>query len=129
MWWYFCSITKRKPMKTRIKNSALATMFVLTSIAGFAEGNPSNTPAATASLSGTVLDINSGETLAGVTVAIEGTDLKVYTDLDGNFTISNLTPGSYNVICSMISYKKSLIENVKLSANEKESIDVKLDNK
>ena len=116
-------------MKNTIKILASAAFALLFSSLTFAEGNPTHLPVATATVSGTVLDINSGETLAGVAVSVEGTDLKVYTDLDGNFTIDNLAPGTYNLILSMISYKNSLIENVELQANEKEEMDIKLDNK
>lgn len=126
---YICSITKRQAMKKIISISAIAAIALFFSPITFAEGYPVNTPAATATVSGKVLDINSGETLAGVAVSVEGTELKVYTDLDGNFTISNLEPGSYNLILSMISYKNSLVENVQLVANEKEEMDIKLDNK
>lgn len=116
-------------MKKVIRVVAVVASVLIVSAGAFAEGKPVNTPAATASVSGKVVDITSGETLAGVAVSVEGTDLKVYTDLDGNFTISNLVPGSYNLILSMISYKKSLVENVQLKENEKEVIDIKLDNK
>jgi hypothetical protein len=86
-------------------------------------------PAAASTVTGKVVDLNSGETLAGVAISIEGTDTKVYTDLDGNFTIKDIKPGVYNLILSMISYKNSLVENVELLPNENEELEVKLDNK
>lgn len=67
-------------------------------------------------LAGTISDANSGESLVGVEVKIEGTDLKTYTDFDGNFTFSNVKPGEYKVIASYISYKpvsKTLEANAK----------------
>ncbi len=94
----------------------------------FASGD--NTPeiaSAKASISGKVLDIKTGESLAGVSISIEGTDIKVYTDLDGSFTVDGITPGNYNLILSLISYKNSLVENVNLNPSEKEMIDIKLD--
>ncbi|MFH1119174.1 MAG: carboxypeptidase-like regulatory domain-containing protein [Bacteroidota bacterium] len=115
-------------MKKIIRIAAIASFALIFNSLVFAEGNPTNTPVATASVSGKVLDINSGEALAGVAVSVEGTELKVYTDLDGNFIINGIEPGSYNLILSMISYKKSLVENLKLQANEQEVIDIKLDN-
>jgi len=116
-------------MKTIFRIAAIASFTFFFSSITFAEGNPTSTTVATAAVSGKVLDINSGETLAGVAVAIEGTDLKVYTDLDGNFTINGIEPGTYNLILSMISYKNSLVENVQLQANEKEEMDIKLENR
>lgn len=89
-----------------------------------------NTPAtasAKASISGKVIDNKTGESLVGVAVSVEGTDLKAYTDLDGTFSITGIDPGSYNLILSLISYKKSLVENLKVRSSEKEVIDIKLD--
>ncbi|MBK9359503.1 MAG: carboxypeptidase-like regulatory domain-containing protein [Bacteroidales bacterium] len=115
-------------MKKFIRIAAIASFTLVFSALAFAEGKTTNTPVATASVSGQVLDINSGEALAGVAVSVEGTEVKVYTDLDGNFTIKGIEPGTYNLILSMISYKNSLVENIKLQANETESMNVKLDN-
>jgi outer membrane receptor for ferrienterochelin and colicins len=55
-------------------------------------------------LSGKVIDKTSQEALAGALIRVEGTDIEVYTDLDGNFSISGLMPDTYTVKCSMISY-------------------------
>lgn len=82
---------------------------------------------AKATISGKVVDNKTGESLAGVAIAIEGTDLKAYTDLDGNFSINSVDPGNYNLILSLISYKNSLVENLKVKPSQKEVIDVKLD--
>lgn len=82
-------------------------------------------PAASVSISGKVIDLNSGEALAGVEVTIEGSAKKVHTDLDGNFTIENLKPGAYNVIASYISYNKSFIEKLEVG-KPNQSLDIKL---
>lgn len=78
------------------------------------------------SLSGNVADLSSGEALAGVEVSIEGTDIKTYTDFDGNFEFKEVKPGQYNLIASFISYKKSLVENYKTESKEN-SLDIKLE--
>ena len=62
---------------------------------------------ATTILSGSVADNNSGESLVGVEVKIEGTDLKTYTDFDGNFAFKNVKPGEYKLITNYISYQKN----------------------
>ncbi|KAF0239539.1 MAG: TonB-dependent [Prolixibacteraceae bacterium] len=63
-----------------------------------------DTPASVA-LVGSITDANSGESLVGVEVKIEGTDLKTYTDFDGTFTFNNVKPGEYKVVTNYISYK------------------------
>jgi hypothetical protein len=100
-------------------------IFVSASLSVVAE-NPVNA-STKASITGKVIDIKTGESLAGVAVSIEGTDIQAYTDLDGNFTLKELNPGKYNLVLSLISYKNSLVENLKLEASQKQMIDVKLD--
>ena len=70
-------------------------------------------------LSGTISDMNSGESLVGVEVKIEGTDLKTYTDFDGNFTFKNVKPGEYKVVANYISYKP-VTQKLNAGKNEKD---------
>jgi hypothetical protein len=79
---------------------------------------------ATITVTGNVVDMVTGEALTGVEILVEGTNTKVYSDFDGNFTISNVKPGEYNIVASFISYKKSLVEDFK--ADGSKSIDIKL---
>jgi hypothetical protein len=81
-------------------------------------------PVAMVTLSGSVVDFNSGEALTGVEVKIEGTDVTTYTDFDGHFEIE-VKPGKYNLIASYISYKNSLVENFEVD-QKKEKLDIKL---
>jgi len=103
-------------------------LYFLYSNSVFATGETSVVPInSKASITGKVVDIKTGESLAGVAISIEGTDLKVYTDLDGTFTINSIDPGNYNLIMSLISYKNSLVENLNVKPSENEIIDIKLD--
>lgn len=74
-----------------------------------------NSNTSKSAVSGKIVDVVSGESLAGACLTIEGTDIKVYSDLDGNFTISNIEPGNYSINVTMISYKSK--ESVKISLN------------
>jgi hypothetical protein len=82
-------------------------------------------PNAAASISGKVIDFTSGEALAGVEIAIEGSSKKVHTDFDGNFKIENIKPGEYNLIASFISYNKSFIEKFDV-AKSNQALNIKL---
>lgn len=104
----------------------LAFSFVLASLPSLAGNDNNESNASRSSISGQVIDNKTGESLAGVVVSIENTDIQVYTDLDGNFEINQIVPGTYNLVVSYISYKSSLIESLRLDANEKENINVKL---
>ncbi len=58
-------------------------------------------------LSGTIRD-NTGETLPGATVQLQGTDIGTTTDKNGNYSI-NIPPGIRNVIFSFVGMEKRLI--------------------
>ena len=71
------------------------------------EGNPVDAEnTASVVLTGSVADEKSGESLVGVEVKIEGTDLATYTDFDGNFSFENVKPGEYKLVTNYISYQK-----------------------
>ena len=82
-------------------------------------------PAEMVIMSGIVVDFVSGEVRSGVEVTIEGTDISVYTDFDGNFEIKDVKPGKYNLIASYISYKNSLVENYN-AERKGNKLDIKL---
>jgi hypothetical protein len=112
----------------RIISIAIVSLVLISSNNLFATGDAPAAPmSAKATISGKVVDNKTGESLAGVAVSVEGTDLKVYTDMDGTFTINSIDPGNYNLILSLISYKYSLVENLKVKPSQKEVIDIKLD--
>ena len=83
-------------------------------------------PITMVTLSGSVADLTSGEALAGVEVSLEGTDIKTYTDFDGNFEFKDVKVGEYNLIASFISYKKSLVENYKAESMDN-TLEIKLE--
>ena len=56
------------------------------------------------SIGGKVQD-ETGETLPGVSVVIESTRQGSATDIDGNYKISNVAPGTYVVIANFIGYE------------------------
>lgn len=59
-------------------------------------------------ITGSVIDNKSNESLAGAAIFIDGN--KCYSDLEGNFSISDLRPGKHNVRVELISYQPSEME-------------------
>jgi len=114
-------------MKKTIITLAFAALigFVYADKDGAKNTEPAAMPMQTVMLSGTVVDLASGEALAGVEVKIDGTDIKAYTDFDGNFEIPDVKPGKYNLIASYISYNNSLVENLDCEKKENE-VNIKL---
>ena len=61
--------------------------------------------AGTGSIYGTVKDAKSNELLPGVNVIIKGTYYGASADTDGNYNITGIKPGNYDMEVSMIGYK------------------------
>ena len=66
----------------------------------------------TGKISGKIIDKKTGETLPGASVLIEGTVQGASSDFDGNYIISSVKPGKYNVICKYVSYANKLIKDI-----------------
>lgn len=63
-------------------------------------------------ITGTVIDGDTGEPLIGATVQIQGTTTGSVTDLDGNYLILNVEPGTYVLEARYISYTTYFIQDV-----------------
>ena len=105
-----------------MKKVIIALTFILVVFAVQAKekdskGTTENT--ATTVLKGNVADEKSGEALVGVEIKLDGTDLKTYTDFDGNFSFKNVKPGEYKVVANYISYEK-ITETLNVSSNKNE---------
>jgi outer membrane receptor protein involved in Fe transport len=72
----------------------------------------------TGKLAGRVLDKESGESLAGVNIYMEGQPLGAASDVDGYFFIINIPPGKYTVVAQMIGYKDITVENVRITIDQ-----------
>lgn len=77
-------------------------------------------------LIGTVVDQSTGEALPGAQVKISGLDQIVYTDLDGNFEVQGINPGSYTLQVSLVSYEENKIKDLVVNANKKSALKVEL---
>ena len=73
----------------------------------------------TYTLSGNVQDSHSNETLAGVSLIINGQ--KVYSDFDGNFSFTNVCEGNCELKISYISYQDKIVK-IDVTNNERMQI-------
>ena len=76
-------------------------------------------------IAGTVID-ESGETLVGVQVFIEGTTRGALTDIEGKYTIINLDPGIYTVVFRYIGFATVRVENVEVIVDKTTTVDATL---
>jgi outer membrane receptor protein involved in Fe transport len=68
-------------------------------------------------LSGRVVDANTKEPLIGANILIMDTQLGAATDINGEYFILNITPGTYTVRFSYVGYAPKTVENVRMVAN------------
>ncbi|MFA6541022.1 MAG: TonB-dependent receptor [Bacteroidota bacterium] len=77
-------------------------------------------------LSGTVTDAKTKESIPGVIVKIKGTYYGINTDFEGKYTIPGITPGEYTVEVSILGYAKAQYTGITIRANETTTLDPKL---
>jgi len=69
-------------------------------------------------ITGLIADKKTKETIVGASVIIQGTTIGASSDLNGVYKINSVKPGTYTLVVSFISYKKQIIENVKVAKDE-----------
>jgi outer membrane receptor protein involved in Fe transport len=73
---------------------------------------------ATGIIRGKILDAGTGEALLGANVFLTGTTQGTITDLDGNFSLTDITPGVVSVTTSYISYETQVFDDVVVPPGE-----------
>lgn len=74
--------------------------------------------AQTGTIKGQIIDSTLNEGVIGANVVIEGTQIGGSTDIDGNYIISSLQPGTYNLVITYIGYKTKQISGVVVYAGK-----------
>jgi len=82
--------------------------------------------AQTGTISGKIADAKTGEEIIGANVSIQGTQVGAATDLEGNFKISNVKPGTYSLLVTFITYKTHTIPDVVVEAGKITTINVSM---
>lgn len=75
---------------------------------------------------GVITDAETGETVIGASVLIEGTTKGAATNLDGEYIILAVSPGTVNLIVSYIGYNQTRIEDVRINIDLTTEINVEL---
>jgi hypothetical protein len=76
---------------------------------------------------GTVTDENSGETLPGVQVVIEGTDYGAVTNIDGYYEIYKVPPGKYELFVEYLGFTSIKVLGVEVFADSTTTLNLKMD--
>ena len=69
----------------------------------------------TGKITGTVIDGQSGAPLVGCNIVLEGTYQGAASDMNGNYMILNVSPGTYRLKAQMIGYQTKVVEGVEVS--------------
>lgn len=77
-------------------------------------------------IGGRVFDVKSQEAIIGANVVIEGTTVGAATDLDGNFLIQNVKPGTYTLVISFVTYKTNTVNDVVVEGGKKTTLEIPL---
>ncbi len=109
--------------KTSFMIRLLNTLFLLLliSFSAFAQS--------TGTLRGKVTDSKTGEPLIGATILLEETSFGGRTDLNGEYSIENITPKTYNIICSSVGYNSETKFAVVVRSEGNANLDFELEKK
>ena len=77
-------------------------------------------------LSGQVIDADTKEPLIGANIIIVNTNLGAATDLDGNYFILNIVPGTYDVRVSYVGYAPKTLQEVRIVGGVTYELNVEL---
>ncbi len=105
-------------MLEKFKRKFLLIIFLFLSILTIVQAGQ------TGKISGVIKDKNSGEPIIGANVMIEGQNIGAASDVNGYYVILNVSPGQYNLVVSVLGYKKTRITNVSVTADKTTIIDV-----
>jgi hypothetical protein len=76
---------------------------------------------------GKIADANNNEPIPFANIIVEGTTIGATTDLDGNFTITGLTPGFINLRVSYVGYETSISSDILVNNNSIPYIEIALE--
>src|SRR5687768_17443572 len=98
---------------------SLSLIFAILAIASYSQQT-------TGIIRGSVIDDENGETLIGATAQIVGSTNGTVTDLDGNFSVSAVAPGTYTVQFSYIGFQGQKVENVVVNPGQVTILNIRL---
>ncbi|MDO5522796.1 MAG: TonB-dependent receptor [Bacteroidia bacterium] len=75
-------------------------------------------------IKGIILDVKTNEPLIGASILIDGTTQGAAADLDGNFVIPNVSPGTYSLTASYVAYQTLNISGVVVESNKETELEI-----
>jgi len=101
----------------------LFNIFIILSVASLFTFTYAGT---TGKIAGKVIDAKTKEPLIGANVIVVGTSMGAASDLNGDYFIINLPPGTYQVKATEIGYAPVIINNVRVSVDQTTRLDIEM---
>ena len=98
---------------------SIITSIIFTCLFGVVSGQ-------TCTIKGRVFNSINNEAVPFANIIIEGTSLGATSDLEGNYILTNLDPGTYSVICSFIGFKRQVSYEVPVNSVRTTTLDFAL---
>lgn len=77
-------------------------------------------------IEGTVIEAETNEPMPGVNVVIEGTTQGGQTNMEGYYSIGNVSPGEYTLRATMIGFAPVVIQNVEVNIDQVTTVDFEI---
>ena len=71
----------------------------------------------TGKITGKITDVKTGDPLVGANIILVGTLMGAASDLDGNFFILNIPPGTYDLESRMIGYANTISKGIRVKVD------------
>ncbi len=71
----------------------------------------------TGKIKGQITDKSTGEPIIGANVIVDKTNLGAATDVDGNYFIINISPGTYTLVISYIGYQRIRVSDIEVQSD------------
>lgn len=84
--------------------------------------------AQTGKISGQTVNAKTGTPVSGVNITVSGSRT-VSSDVNGNFTVSGLRPGTYTLTCSYVSFNTKVVEDVVVKAGDNTPVTISMEEK
>jgi hypothetical protein len=106
------------PDKTPTMKAILSVLIVLFSFTAFGQNK--------GTVTGKIIDETTSEPIPFANVVIEGTQIGSSSDIDGNFTITNVPYGYSKLVASAVGFETTISEDVYVTASKSPYIEVKM---
>jgi len=107
-------------LKYKISYTLLACLIAVLTISDYSFAG------ITGKIKGKIIDKDTGEPVVGANVIIDGTYFGAAADIEGEYYINNIPPGTYTVIFSAVGYNKIFVEKVSVKIDLTTDVSVEM---